>query len=84
MQKNTTNREILVNGGDVALFPEIRNKNQQDTVCLQPKAQLKLLEGWSVDQIWLKRNPAVTCYPVQDTPKIEPKVDTTKKIGGKE
>lgn len=66
---NTGNREILANNGKEALCPEIENGSQKDTIYLQPNSKVKLLEGWTVNAIWLKRNPQVTQYPVA-APKI--------------
>lgn len=84
MQKNTGNREILTNNGDVAEFPEVFCGTAKDTVCLQPKAQLKLLEGWSVDPVWLKRHPKISSYPVMTPAKATAPVTVeTKKTGVK-
>jgi hypothetical protein len=68
---NTGNREILANNGKEALCPEIENGSLKDTIYLQPNSKVKLLEGWTTNAVWLKRNPQVTQYQT-----VAPKIVT--------
>lgn len=61
---NTGNREILANNSKETVFPEIEKGTEKETIYLQPNSKVKLLEGWTTNEIWLKRNPLVKQYPV--------------------